>query len=164
MKTVFVLLALFLATACQSSNNDKSAPAAPAAKENSKVVDTTPYSDCDRGTPAYKVQGVWKKNLESNGLQTEMTLAIYDGYMMASAHCSMQGRSLAAKANSRISITATEFSILDYQDDKQIIDEPNFKMDCNVNLKPIRFQYSFRGSCLVLKPENYEAATFIPAR
>jgi hypothetical protein len=165
MKKIFVLALFVFSAACNSSKSDKAESSNPSGQEQTAKVDTTPYSECDRGTPTSRIQGVWAQSFEQNGFNFEFYLDFSDDSVRVTNVCNYKGHTLTASVDSAANFSYHSVSVLETSQDEQHIEEAGFKMNCNVNIQPMRFQYTFKGSCLVLtKEKSNETLTFIRAR
>ncbi len=164
MKMLLILSVFFIATACNSSKDDNTEKSVDPGPNKANKVDTTPYSQCDRGTPASRIQGRWMQSFEQNGFQFIFALEFFNDSVRVTNHCTFHEHTLMASARSSTSLTRSSISILQTSRDEEHIDEGSFDMKCDVNIQPMELQYSFKGSCLVLKNEqSQETMTYVRA-
>ncbi|MGZ5278629.1 MAG: hypothetical protein ACXWC9_01725 [Pseudobdellovibrionaceae bacterium] len=165
MKTLLLLPLLALVMACNSSNDEKHDGNDALDKPAAKQVNTTPYTDCDRGTPTEDIRGTWWQSFEQNGMQFRMVFEFDDNSVRLTNECSINDRSLQASVVSAATYTENKISVLQSDSDEKSIREEKFKMNCSVSISPDQVEYSFKGSCLVLKSKNAkDPMTFVPAR
>jgi hypothetical protein len=164
MKKLLLLALLTLATACSSSNDKKSNDDHTSA--GATQVDTTDYKECDRGTPPRDIRGAWAQSSESNGLTTQFVVEIDEDSVRFTTHCAAQGHDLTASAVTEASWDDTVLSVLGIAEDHKSLNVDDFHMNCDVNMKPIKLKYSFKGSCLVLakSAQPQDILTLVPVR
>ncbi len=174
MKLLTALLLMFTLAACSHSDDDKKPGASNPKGEinddstvdpNGKEVlqNVTDYSVCDAGN-ATSVQGDWKIDQASEHFFLSATFRIQNGSVTLTNVCSTLNHSLTARVTSSARISSSSIEVLEAKNDNEKISGHDFNLACDAALQPMRMNYSFQGSCLVLsQPGSAETMTLIPA-
>jgi hypothetical protein len=158
----FVLLACALSfvVACSSSSSGPKT-----AGENEKVANVTDYSVCENSQSPKSIEGSWKYLRTHKNANYETTIQIDPKEFSISNTCKTGEMELTASASAPSSYDSQYLLVLEKAEKASHIEsEKGDKMDCAVSVPKIKFNYSFRGACLVLRPEgSAEDMVLVPA-
>jgi hypothetical protein len=70
------------------------------------------------------------------------------------SQCSLKGRSLSASVTVPARTSSSSLEILGSGQREEKIDEPGFKLNCNVNVRQSVMSYRFKGRCLELSVQG----------
>jgi hypothetical protein len=166
MKAFTSLMVLAMAlTACGVSTADH--PAGPPAGAAHFFPAEKPVNDtsvCNFGTPARSLVGSWNADFAFKGVSLNMTFQFRNGALTLVNRCEFDnGRSLSAQVSAPYTSSSTSFTVLNDSYDNQKIDEPGFNANCDVSISRASLDYSFSGSCLVMRDPSGQTLTLVPA-
>jgi hypothetical protein len=158
MKYIFAFAMILALSACSvSSDNNGNKPFGGDQKPGEgSMVNETDYSQCGNFTPAgYDIgSATWAMYQSQNELNLGMFMRLegsgrYQNVRMTST-CQIHDRSLSAQVVVAAQSSYGNLEILEADQKATQIDEPGFKMNCNVSIRKSRMTYTFKGRCLEL--------------
>ncbi len=159
MKIITAFLLMFALASC-SHSNDKEV----FGEHQEGATDITDYSLCDTGS-AHSPEGSWEIDKALNGVHFILSFQIESDSITLIKNCRTQSHSLWASVTSAAIMNSSSIEVLETQTDHEEINEDDFQMSCDADLKQSKMAYSFKGSCLVLSyVGSNEVITLIPTR
>jgi hypothetical protein len=147
-------LAMMLGLAACEVTDDKPKENTPNAPEAAQ--DVTDYSRCTGPSPS-SIEGISWENTSrtSQGLEFKMSWTFNRSRLYLSNTCSVQGRTITARVSTPAFYNAVSVDIPNGANNTNSINEPDFKLNCNVAVQPATANYRFQGRCLELTFVGY---------
>ena len=168
MKYMIALALTLTMTAC-SSSSDSNKNDGPSNGPGAKPQNTTDYSQCGNYTPGGLDidSNTWFSSERQGDFELNMYMQVenYNGqsYVHLTSQCLTQGRTLSAQVTARARVSYGKVEILEAAQRSEKIEEPGFKMNCNVNIQRASINYRFKGRCLELSQSgSNEKVVMIP--
>lgn len=165
MKKIILLLSLItgVLSACNGSSDTTETRGNVQKTEKDEVVETD-YSVCNQGR-LDSIEGQWRRDSRVGELKLSLTMELRDGVVQMSNTCALYGRSVSVSAATAVRYSSTALEILGSAYDKDSINETDFKLNCEVNLKPLKLNYRLQGQCLVLSaPDDPKEIIMVSVR
>jgi hypothetical protein len=161
-KVLVLFFALTMTAACSSSSSDPKKDAPGGNPPNEQNKNTTDYSTCDRGEPASSIEGSWFFQQANKNMTLDLNVAITASEFRMTNTCKSGDQSLTVQTVSPAHHDGQTLVIEKSQSksDKKADDNGNW-INCNVGIEASTQDYSFRGSCLVLKTEGTTNETIL---